>query len=502
MLKSVPMNTLNEILKPNANSENGSNQTDLEWKKCRKRLLYYLSNYVYIQDSVNQEIIQWKSHPHLLQLINPIQKWSETYPRKPLYIIIFKSRQVYTTTTLAGIANWLCTFFESSRVLELSKKETDAGDFLGKSKFINDQHPDFLRLKLDPDQASLMGFPATHSRIRALPSTEDAGRSTDATMVVNDEWEFFPLNNAESNFAAVKPTIDKGGIFIGASTVDVMKMDSFAKKIYAGAKAGENNFIAIFWDYFVVSDRTEETWIEHTKGLADWQKQGEYPRSEKEALSPPETTCFFNRDPIADMMEECVRPIKEYGRVRIYKYPVSDRKYVFVVDSSEGQDDPAVGIVSDMSGEYVACFNGKMSLDEQAKIIYELYQEYNEPLIAIENNASGMTLIEKLKNMGVENWYYQDEKKTKEGWRTTGTASGGGNRPIMLNEHAADIANRMLRIPMKDALNEYLTFSWVDGKPQAIRGAHDDWVMCGAILGQVRKAVPVGNMKVTSFKYR
>ena len=498
MLKSVPMNTLNEILKPNANSESGSNQTDLEWKKCRKSLLYYLSNYVLVQDSVNQSIIKWQIHPHLRQLTDLVQKWSDTIPRKPLYIVIFKSRQVYTTTTLAGIASWLCTFFESSRVLELSKKETDASEFLGKSKFINDQHPDFLRLKLDPDQSSLIGFPATHSRIRALPSTEDAGRSTDATLVVSDEWEYHPYDR--DNFAAVKPTIDKGGMFIGASTIDKRNMDSFPKEIYNGAKSGDNNFIAIFWDYFVVPGRTEETWIQDTKGLADWQKEGEYPRNEAEALSAPSSIGFFNSEIVKEMFKEAefIKPIETRGNIRIYKRSVADRKYCFTVDPSEGRDDPCAGVIADWATEEdVACFNGKISLDEQAKIAFELWEEYNHPFIAVERNAGGLTLVEKLVNMGVDTWYYCDPQKKKPGWYTNSQ-----NRPVMLNELAASITQRLKRIPMKDALSEFLTFSWIDGKPQKIRGAHDDFVIAHAILGQIRKTAPAGNMTVTSFKYR
>ena len=435
-----------------------------------------------------------------------MQEWADCpLPRKPLYILIFKSRQVYTTTTLSGIASWLSSFFESTRVLELSKKEDDAGDFLGKSKFINEMHPDFLRLKLDPDQSSLLGFPATHSRIRAHPSTEHAGRSTDATMVVTDEWEFFPHDYAERNFAAVKPTIDKGGIFIGASTIDKTKMDSFPKKIWREARAGENNFICIFWDYFVVPERDEETWREDTKGLADWQKEGEYPRSEEEALSAPKSTCYFNRDAIAEMFNECPEPVDERygGLVRIYRKSVAGRKYIFAIDSSEGQYDPTAGVISDwQTNEDVVALHGKIPTDQLARIIYELYKEYNEPFTAVERNAAGILLIEKLLDMGVTKWYYCDAQKKKPGWWTSGTQSGGGTRLMMLGELAEAISERQLRIPMRDALNEFLSFSWVDGKPQAIRGAHDDWVIAHAIMGQIRKRVPVGTMTMSTFKYR
>ncbi len=479
-------------------------QKDIEWWKCRKSLLYYLSNYVEVQDAVSQQIIKWKQHPHLLQLVDLVQGWSDSpRPRKALYVIILKARQVYTTTTISAIANWLCTFFESTRVYESSQREDDANEILGRSRFINDRHPDFLKLKLAPDQSSLLGFPATHSRIRALPSTAGAGRSTDATMVFPDEWEYH--SDAERNFAAIKPTIDKGGIFIGASTVDKTNLESFPKSIYRGAKDGSNNFIALFWDYYVVPGRTEETWLEHTKGLADWQKEGEYPRSEEEAMSAPATTCYFNVDTIKEMFKECREPIETRygGLVRIYSKSVAERKYIFAIDPSEGQDDPTAGVMADWRTEQdVVAVHGKISTDQQARIYYELYEEYNKPFIAIERNSSGVLLIEKLKEMGVTNWFYQDRARKIEGWYTSGTGKGGGTRPVMLKDLADNISGRHMGIPMRDALGEFLSFSWIDGKPQAIRGAHDDWVMAHAILGQIRKKAPVGKIKVTSFKYK
>ena len=67
---------------------------DIEWRKCKKSLLYYLSTYVYIEDRVRQEIVKWRPHPHLTQLIDLVQDWRDADVRRPLYVIIFKSHQV------------------------------------------------------------------------------------------------------------------------------------------------------------------------------------------------------------------------------------------------------------------------------------------------------------------------------------------------------------------------------------------------------------------------
>lgn len=459
-----------------------------------------MSNYVCVQDAVSQRIIKWKPHPHLLQLIKLVQGWTDSpIPRQPLYIVIFKSRQVYTTTTTAGIINWLCTFFESTKVLESSQREDDANEILAKSRFINENHPDFLRLKAEPDQASLMGFPATHSRIRALPATAGAGRSTDATLVFTDEWERHEY--AEKNFGASKPTIDKGGIFIGATTIDKTNMNSFPQKVYHQAKAGENNFVPIFWDYFVVPERTEETYQRDTKDLDDWQREAEYPRSEEEAFAAPKDICRFNVDALTAMMDECISPLRvEYnGWVKIYRESVAGRNYCFPIDPSEGSYDPSLGVIIDsQTHEEVAKYAGKIPIDEQARIAFDLYTRYNNAFIAPERNASGLTLIDKLKDMGVANWHYYDKARQKQGWWTS-----SATRPVMIQDLAENIRLRQYRIADPEEVKEFQSFIRTDKYPdgKARGGCHDEAPMVWAIYSQIRKRAPLGEMRVSSFTY-
>lgn len=476
---------------------------DKEWRKCRKSLLYYLTHYVYIQDRVNNCIERWNPEwKHQLELVNLVQAWADKTPREPMYIVIFKSRQVGASTTICGIGNWLM-LSQSSKVIYQSKDERTAGEMLDRSKFIADHHPPYLRLKMFPNQDDIIGFPATNSKMVTVASKDDAGRATDATFVACDEWENHPF--AREGFAAIKPPIDRGGLFIGASTVKKTDASTFPKEIWYGAKEGRNAFIPIFWDYFVVPGRDERTYHIHTAGMPDWQKEQEYPRSEKEALSPPKSVGVFNHDALEKMLQEVRNPVDERygGKVKIYTPSSTSRKFIFAIDSSQGMDDPSVGIISDtQTGEDAAYFRGKISLDEQAKLAYELYKEYNEPLIAVERNACGLTLIEKLINLGVKNWYYQDEqakKLNKPGWYTP----MGTIREKMVNEYAEEINLRRKRIPNKDCVLEHFNFVWLDNKAQARQGAHDDFVMCEAIVNQMLKDVPKNTpIKFYNFKYK
>ena len=474
-------------------------EIDIEWRKCKFSLRYYLEKYVVIQDRVHQKLTLWKPWPHLLGLVRLVQDWRDAPIRNPLSVIIAKSRQVGATTTVCGIASWLAYFHESTKVEEQSETGDVALEMLARNRFIHEHHPWWLRYKLFPDQDNIMGIPATHGKIVAMPSTPGAGRTSDATMVLCDEWERHPY--AEESYASMRPTMAKGGLFIGLSTIDKMKSDTFFKKVWAGAVSGKNNFIPIFWGYYSVPGRDESTYQRDTAGMADWMREGEYPRTENELLTPPKAVGYFNHDILEKILHECSEPIEERygGKVKIYKSGITSRKFVMAVDSSEGRDDPSVGIVADgQTDEDVACFHGKMSLEEQAKYTFELYREYNEPLLAVERNASGLTLIEKLNNLGVKNWYYSDAKERKPGWYT---ASNGINRDRILQELAEEVHLRRKRIPMKDCILQFFDFAWVNGRPEAIRGKHDDWVMCEAILNQVRKNI-AQPIKVTTATYK
>ena len=473
---------------------------NIEWLKCKKSLLYYLTHYVYIQDRVSQAIVRWNPKwEHLLELVRLVQVWRDRVPREPMSVIIFKSRQVGASTVIAAITTWVVQFHESSKVELQSEKADVANEMLSRNRFINDHHPDFLKLSMHPNQADVMGFPATNSVIVAMPSTPSAGRTSDATVVVPDEWENHPY--AEEGYSAVRPAMARGGLFIGCSTIDKTNMDSFPKRVWNDAKQGKNGFIPLFWGYFVVPGRDERTYQRDTGGMPDWMREGEYPRDERELMAPPAATGFFNHSILNQMLPECVEPLEyRYGStVRIYKKSIATRNFVLAIDASEGRDDPSVCLVADaQTDEDVACFHGKISLDEQAKYAMEFYREYNEPLVCVERNASGLTLIEKLVNLGVTNWYYSDEQRKKPGFYT---ASRGVTRDQILQELAEEVHLRRKRIPIKDAVLQFYDFAWINGKAQAVRGKHDDWVMCEAILNQAKKQVGHG-IRFTSAKYR
>src|SRR6266540_4231305 len=108
-------------------------------------------------------------------------------------------------------------FHDGANVLMLSKRQDEASALLVKARFLERSLPDWLRTAAGKSNDSTLEFADRGSKISALPSNEDAGRSEAATLVLLDEHAFHQY--AEDNFA-VKPTIDAGGRLVIVSTAN------------------------------------------------------------------------------------------------------------------------------------------------------------------------------------------------------------------------------------------------------------------------------------------
>ena len=132
-------------------------------------------------------------------------------------LVWLKSRQTGASWLLAAYSLWMAQYHHGAVILLLSQGEEEAKKLLWKCKYIYEMLPAGLRMETGIDSRQELTFPAMSSSITALPSTEKAGRSVTASLVIMDEADFHEY--AESSFAAVKPTIDdSGGQLIMVST--------------------------------------------------------------------------------------------------------------------------------------------------------------------------------------------------------------------------------------------------------------------------------------------
>lgn len=474
----------------------------MEVQSCLENPKVFLSKYAYIQNRNTGQTVKWESWDFQLKLLDTLLVKNK--------VVIAKARQLGISWLIAGYCLWKVLFSEGAKVLFISQGEEEAWDMIDKARFILEHLPPFLRLtQKHQGNKALIDFIGTESIIKSLPSTGRAGRSTDATIVVRDELAKHP--EARECFASIGPTIDAGAQLIDLSTIDKEDVNNyFTERVFYAQRPDSNVHLIDLCNWRLRPVRIEgislDQWFEaevQKAGYTATQIEAEYPTSLEEALSAPKTTCRFDVEAINELKQYCESPqvIERNGIVKIYKVPVAGRKYCLAIDPSEGDYDPSLGMVIDAGSGYpvkVAEFYGKIPLDEQAIIGYDFYERYHKPYTAVERNASGLTLIEKLKALGIENWHYYDKSKNKEGWWTSPVT-----RPAMIMDLAEAVRLRQITEPNEDALREFLTFIRTAKKPEgeARGGCHDEYVMAWAISLQIRKHIPTGTFVPVSFKY-
>lgn len=480
-------------------------QTELE--ACASSPYYFLKRYAQIKDQ-DRGIIPFEPWEHLVELLDAFETHRE--------VIILKARQLGVSWLCAGYALWTVLFKEGARVLMLSQGETEAVELLNKVRFIHSYLPDFLRLSKGKDQEQIITFPALHSEVRALPSTEKAGHGYGATLVIRDELERHPY--AEENFAAVAPSVDAGGKHIDLSTTRKTQIGTHFKTRYLKAKNGDIGAYPVFLsDYERLSRLTQMGYSKFDEWRAylfhrytSLQVEEQYPLTEAEALDTTGTLQFFSRDAIEWHKTNCREPIEYeslamFPTIKIYEPPVVGARYILYTDSSDGKEDPHASILLKAENlVQVAESHGKVSADICALIHDRLARHYGAFNSFDAVGGAGMVMEKKLRDLDTPNVCPRLDPnlslstKGQIGWtwskKLWDTAIWGLEEAIR---------TMTITVRNKEILDEFTMFYVPEGKePEKIRGGHDDYIDAFARVLLLRRYLPVSAGMVRSYPIR
>lgn len=435
----------------------------------------------------------------------PFQKWeyltelARSFTEDRL-VSVLKARQLGFSWTVAAYAAWLATFSTGANILMISRGQTEAFALLDKVRFIYKNLPPHWQLPLSPDSRSEIGIPQMSVKIAALPSTEDAGRSETASVVIQDEADFHEYH--AQNYAAVKPTVDAGGQMIMGSTSNKRHMQTLFKELYRNAP--ENGWKRVFIPWSARPGR-DEKWYEGVKdtvpaidleGMSPEQyMEQEYPGEETEALAPPRAQSIFDRDMIAQMTEDCADPVRVVGPANIYQEPRAARRYVAGTDvaSGVGMDYSVTVVLDAISGVVVAdLVSNTLQPEDFSVASCELLEVYYNPEWGIENNFSD-TVITIARDLNYPRLYRRRVGRGKQVRREYGWKTDRMSRQQMFDELRASFNAGHLTVPNRYGLNEFSTIIAAPGeKPQAMGGTHDDYVMALGIAIMVKTDRGIG----------
>ena len=138
-----------------------------EYLKCAQDPVYFLRKYAVIQHPLKGKV------PFALY---PFQEASLKDFKENNYNIILKARQLGISTLTAGYALWMMTFQTDKNILVIATKQDTAKNLVTKIRVMHANLPSWVRSKCVEDNKLSLRY-SNGSQVKAISSTEDAGRS-------------------------------------------------------------------------------------------------------------------------------------------------------------------------------------------------------------------------------------------------------------------------------------------------------------------------------------
>jgi hypothetical protein len=315
------------------------------------------------------------------------------------------------------------------------------------------------------------------------------------------------IDGLQELWTGLYPTLSTGGRCIALSTPN--GVGNWFHKTYIDAEIAENDFHPVNLPWDVHPERDQKWFEKETKNMSRRQIAQELEcnfNTSGETVIHPDDLAWLN-----DLHKEPVYRVGYDRNFWIWEKYEEGSDYLMVADVArgDGADNSVFHIIKLNTMEIVAEYQGKPSLDMYSQMLHSAATEYGKCLLVVENNGIGISVLEKLISMGYENLYYSI-KSTHEFIEASiaetneravpGFTTSTKTRPLIVAKLEEFIRNKLIRIYSQRTFNEFKTFIWNNGKPQAMRSYHDDLIMALAIACWVRDTALQVNERETEYK--
>ena len=217
--------------------------------KCGKDPTYFINRYVQIQHPIRGRI---PFHTF------PFQDDCLQHFNDHRYNVVVKSRQLGLSTLSAAYAVWMALFRKDKTILVIATKLAVAQNFIKKVKIALSGIPKWMWItEITAKNTQAIEF-SNGSAIKAVPTSDDAGRSEALSLLIVDEAAF--IRNFDELWKGLYPTLSTGGRAIVVSTPNGTGGQYY--DIYHKALNDENEFNAIKLPWDVHPERGDE-WFEN-----------------------------------------------------------------------------------------------------------------------------------------------------------------------------------------------------------------------------------------------
>ena len=453
-----------------------------EYLKCAKDPVYFLKKYAVIQHPLKGKV------PFALY---PFQEKSINEFKSNNYNIILKARQLGISTLTAGYSLWMMTFQTDKNILVIATKQDTAKNLVTKIRVMHANLPSWVRSSCVEDNKLSLRY-SNGSQVKAISSTEDAGRSEALSLLVIDEAAF--IDKIDTIWTAAQSTLSTGGQCIALSTPN--GVGNWFHRTWVGAEEGTNdwNMIKLHW---TVHPEREQKW-----------------RDEQDKLLGPsgaaqECDCDFITsgqgviDPriLEEYKNELVcEPVEKRGidsNLWIWEPPNYTKDYVVAADVArgDGQDFSAFHVIDVDSMTQVAEYRGKISTKDFGNLCMNTAVEYNNALLVIENSSIGWAAIQAVIDRDYDNLFYTSKDlhyvdvqrqisnryRNSEKQMVPGFSMTMKTRPLVIAKLEEYFREKLVIAKSSRLIDELFVFIYNNNRAEAMAGYNDDLVMSIAI---------------------
>ena len=180
-------------------------------------------------------------------------------------------------------------------------------------------------------------------------------------------------------------------------------------------------------------------------------------------------------------------PIEKYMQATLWQWkePIEGHRYIMGVDVSRGdsEDFSAINIVDFDDREQVLEYIGKIPPDDLAQIAYKWGVIYGNAFIVIDiTGGMGVATSRKLQELNYKNLYI-DGVNTQNIWEYNAKAMekipglNFNNKRTQIVAAFEEQLRKGFQVRSSRLLNELNTFVYMNGRPDHMKGAHDDAIM-------------------------
>lgn len=484
-----------------------------------EKISFYKSNYVeFIKDfgriRVPGGIIKFNMFDYQEDLVQKLQTSD--------FNIILKARQLGISTIVGAYLGTHIIFNPQSDIIIIAINEDVAKELILKIKVFLEGLPKYIRpVILNPRNKESIEL-ENGSRVKALTSTSKSGRSFTASFLVLDECAF--IENVDELWTSAYPTISNGGKAILLSTPN--GEGNLFHDLWTASESDNNEFTATKLYWWQMPGR-DEKWKNRT--LANMRYDMKKFRQEYECSFEASSKSVISLAKINEILkqneQEKIKQLsnfvsksgKTYPSLHVYKFSITDHKYLMSVDTAEGlgeERDANAFIIQDLvTDEVVAEYADKDSNEKQfSKVLIDIAQTFNNAFIVIELKSTGKVVINYVLESGYKNVIWMDKRMSlfldpyskksipsayqydKSNNIIPGFFTNAGNKVMYVGEMRNAVEeNEITKIYTKKMLEQQKTFINKGGSVTPKYGAsgrhNDDLVVCFGIGVFIKKFI-------------